>query len=132
MQDAALPILRTTKRYPALKTWGFRRRGLIGGAVLLPALFVALFSKPMIEEGTWADFFVDSFAWIAFLGGLLFRLWPTLYIGGRKRTTLVCEGPYSICRNPLYLGSLLLTVSFGLFLQSLVFGMFLGAVVWVY
>ncbi|MDS1137027.1 methyltransferase family protein [Nitratireductor indicus] len=35
---------------------------------------------------------------IAILG----RLWCTLYIGGRKSSELVQDGPYSMTRNPLY------------------------------
>ncbi|MEZ4386941.1 MAG: isoprenylcysteine carboxylmethyltransferase family protein [Candidatus Krumholzibacteriia bacterium] len=38
--------------------------------------------------------------------GILGRLWCTLYIGGHKRDTLVTEGPYSLCRHPLYLANL--------------------------
>ncbi len=30
------------------------------------------------------------------------RTWCTLYIGGRKRESLVTEGPYSVMRHPLY------------------------------
>lgn len=37
--------------------------------------------------------------------GIIGRLWCTLYIGGKKSATIVDSGPYSICRNPLYLFS---------------------------
>jgi len=30
------------------------------------------------------------------------RVWASLYLGARKNATLVQDGPYSLCRNPLY------------------------------
>jgi protein-S-isoprenylcysteine O-methyltransferase Ste14 len=35
------------------------------------------------------------------------RLWCSLYIRGRKSKDLCQDGPYSICRNPLYLSAFL-------------------------
>jgi protein-S-isoprenylcysteine O-methyltransferase Ste14 len=35
------------------------------------------------------------------------RLWCSLYIRGRKSKELCQEGPYSICRNPLYVSAFL-------------------------
>ncbi len=39
------------------------------------------------------------------MAGILGRVWCTLYIGGRKNAEVVCEGPYSMVRNPLYVFS---------------------------
>ena len=110
------------------KRWGFRHRGFFGGVLLAPALVLTLLSTPLIREGAWGDMLMDLLAWLCFVGGVTFRFWSTLYVGGRKRHTLVCQGPYSVCRNPLYLGSLLLSMSAGFYLKSLTFAAFLTVV----
>lgn len=50
---------------------------------------------------------------------VLGRFWAILYIGGRKNAQVMQEGPYSICRHPLYLFSTIGAASFGLLLGSL-------------
>lgn len=79
---------------------------------------LALFSPPLVGEGSWAAFGWDACGWMAFLGGAILRFWATLYIGGRKTHTLACDGPYSVTRNPLYLGTFLLWLSGALFFKS--------------
>lgn len=114
------------------KHWSFRGRGLLASiGILVPAAFV-LVSEPTVAEGSWLDEVLDVLAWTVFLAGVGIRFWATLYIGGRKEWTLVCEGPYSLCRNPLYVGSLLMLLSIGLFLDSLTFLVIASAVILVY
>ena len=57
---------------------------------------------------------------------ILGRLWSILYTGGRKNRELVTEGPYSICRNPLYLFSTIGAVGIGLMLHSFILAFSLG------
>lgn len=53
------------------------------------------------------------------------RLWCAQYIAGYKDNTLVREGPYSMCRNPLYFFSFLGTIGVGLCTESLALTAFL-------
>ncbi len=89
--------------------------------MLGPALVVALLATPLVSPRSWVDMAIDSAAWVIFIAGAGIRFWATLYIGGRKNDVTVTDGPYSLCRHPLYFGSLLLAFSGGLFLKSIVF-----------
>lgn len=100
---------------------GFRARGWIGGLTLAPLVPLVLLSVPLVPEESWLDVAFDGVAWLVFLAGATLRFWATLYVGGRKDRVVVDAGPYSLCRHPLYLGSLLLACSTGLFLKSVTF-----------
>lgn len=56
-----------------------------------------------------------------FLVGIasLGRLWCSLYIAGYKKASLITEGPYSMCRNPLYFFSLLGALGVGFASETL-------------
>lgn len=47
------------------------------------------------------------------------RAWCSIYIAGYKGRVLVTEGPYSVCRNPLYFFSMLGGIGLGLTAKSL-------------
>ena len=90
----------------------------MGTVVMLVCGTLAMLSTPWPTAGTWAAVGIDALAWTVFFTGMIFRFWSTLYIGGRKLHTLACEGPYSIVRNPLYVGTFLIWLSAAIFLQS--------------
>ncbi len=54
------------------------------------------------------------------------RMWCSLYIAGHKDRRLATDGPYSLCRHPLYLFSLLGAVGVGLASRTLVFPLLIG------
>jgi protein-S-isoprenylcysteine O-methyltransferase Ste14 len=110
----------------------FRWRGGIAAGLLFPAALVSLFSPPLIRLDSWWHVCVLCAAWITFLTGAVLRFWATLWVGGRKEETLVEDGPYSLLRHPLYVGSLLIGVASGLFLESLDFEILLLFVALVY
>jgi protein-S-isoprenylcysteine O-methyltransferase Ste14 len=103
------------------KNWLERARGPIAILILAPFAAAGLFSDPWIPQSTLTSMIFESLGWTIFVAGVCFRFWSTLYIGGHKGKQLVTEGPYSLCRNPLYLGNLLLTLSIAFFMESLLF-----------
>lgn len=60
------------------------------------------------------------------------RLWCSLYIAGYKTDVLVTEGPYSMCRNPLYFFSLLGAVGVGFASETFTLPVVLSLVFTIY
>lgn len=114
--------------------WLVRSRAWMGIVIMIPFGFMAICSPPHALEGSWGDIGLDAPGWMLFMIGAALRWWATLYIGGRKSSSIVTDGPYSICRNPLYLGTFLMLIGFSLYLESLTFaaGCILAAVVYLY
>lgn len=56
---------------------------------------------------------------ILVVAGVMIRVFASLYVGGRKNNELITDGPFSIVRNPLYVGSFLAMVGLGLLTGSL-------------
>lgn len=102
-----------------LLEWLARSRAWISISLLIPAGILAAGSPSWIEADSPFDLACQSLGWLAFVAGAVIRWWATLHIGGRKTQELVTEGPYSLCRNPLYLGTFLMLAAVILFIESL-------------
>ena len=102
----------------APRTFAERGRAVIGIAILAPFAIAGLFHTPLGEGHPWLQLALDALGWASFVAGAGLRIWATLYIGGHKGKDLITEGPYSICRNPLYLGVFFLVLSVAFFLGS--------------
>jgi protein-S-isoprenylcysteine O-methyltransferase Ste14 len=114
------------------KSWSYRHRMQVTAVVLGTAWTYVALSRPWIAQGTALDWIIDGAAWTVFLAGAAVRLWATLWIAGRKKQTVVDDGPYRACRNPLYVGSFVMGIGLGLFLKSLAFAAGLGLVMSLY
>ncbi|MFO0794892.1 MAG: isoprenylcysteine carboxylmethyltransferase family protein [Candidatus Brocadiaceae bacterium] len=97
----------------------FKHRGFVGVICLLPVGITVIFSSPFIAENSLTDFITDVLGWFCFGLYVTFRIWATLYVGGRKDKELQTQGPYSVTRNPLYLGTFCFALSISFFLESI-------------
>lgn len=108
----------------AVHMFCFKNRWAFCSAVILAASLWALSTTVLPPAGTTqppVDVLESIGGWSLLLIGLGLRFWSTLYIGGRKSKAVVQLGPYSVCRNPLYVANLLIFASVALFLRSTVF-----------
>lgn len=94
--------------------------------VLAPLLFLA---RPLIEVGSVGHVVLDSVGIILIFVGVMGRFWCIIHIGGRKSKSVYQDGPYSICRHPLYLFSTVATFGVGLTFGSVLIGVVLGLLV---
>lgn len=100
----------------------FRHRGKVGALLMTPIVLVVLTSAPLVAEDSVGGQILNTLGWLSFLAYAAIRVWATLFIGGRKNDVLQMDGPYSICRNPLYVGSMCFALSIAFFLKSVTFG----------
>jgi len=100
-----------------------RFRSLLALAPAAVALGLALVSPPILTCGSWAQFDLESLAWLSFVAGAAFRWWGAIYLAGAARGALVTAGPFSICRHPSQIGNLLLGTSLVLFIGSATFAL---------
>jgi protein-S-isoprenylcysteine O-methyltransferase Ste14 len=74
---------------------------------------------------------IELFGLFMIVLAILGRGWCSLYLGGNKNRSLIVSGPYSICRNPLYIFSLIATFGMGAQSGSLLVSAGLTALVFV-
>ena len=91
MSDLTLPDLQAVQR---------RRKRVLGFASVT-VLFAVLAVGSAWSEGSWTRRAIGDAGILLILTAIVGRAWCSLYIGGRKKSELVQEGPYSLCRNPL-------------------------------
>ena len=89
----------------------------IAAVALLAPLLVVAHAWP---EQSGVDLALADAGLVLLLVGCVGRIWCAAHIAGRKDAELVTEGPFSICRNPLYLFSLCAFLGVGLSFESLV------------
>lgn len=98
----------------------FIARHRIGIWRLVALACVALLSTGRLQ---WRESWVSAALVAAGIVGIglasMGRLWCALYISGHKSQRLIVQGPYSVCRHPLYVCNLLGFLGLGALAESL-------------
>ena len=108
-----------------------RHRRLTLALIVAAAAFLALFSGSLWTAGSTGHEIVEFSGLGLIVLAIVGRTWCTIYIGGRKKHVLVADGPYSLCRNPLYVFSILGVTGIGLATGSILVGLGLGLAFWL-
>ena len=115
-RDALLPEL--------LAFWWNRSHEIEALATRLNWILVAPFLAVLVVNASpWprGQMLAMTVIGMLFVGiGAIGRSWSLAYIAGRKTYELVARGPYTLCRNPLYLFSAIAAVGYGLLSGSLI------------
>lgn len=96
---------------------------------LLVLAAAALSEGRAVEDD--AGLLAQAAGFLLVVAAVLGRLWTTLFIAGRKEEELVREGPYSACRHPLYLCSVIASLGIALTTRSVAMMVALPALVGV-
>jgi protein-S-isoprenylcysteine O-methyltransferase Ste14 len=106
-----------------------RHRTKLSQAIGFVYILAFTFSEKKLKTIAPALTGVMSAAGIILVGSAIVgRLWCAEYIAGRKTESLVTDGPYSVCRNPLYFFSLIGGTGVGLCTGSLILATIIPAV----
>lgn len=114
------PLSQSPERPRARKgAWERARTRLskaIGGMLMVAAALSD--SKWELDHNTFATF-LYSLGLIIVAIASSGRIWCSFYLSGRKDSELTTQGPYSLCRNPLYFCSALGVTGLGLCTETL-------------
>ena len=98
---------------------------------ILVGLFALITWTALVEPTPVLEHPVEHLGLIAIMLCVIGRAWCSLYIGGRKKQEIVSAGPYSLCRNPLYLFSFIGAFGIGAQTGSATVGLGFALACWI-
>lgn len=95
-------------------------------AIAAGVLLLALFGTPARPFPAWVGEASEMLGYALLASAALWRIWCALFIAGSKNGELVATGPYSVVRNPLYLGNFFGAVGFAFAVEQPLLALVLG------
>jgi protein-S-isoprenylcysteine O-methyltransferase Ste14 len=95
-------------------------------AVIAAVVLLVLFTAPTNALPEWALELSEMLGYGLLVAATLWRIWCHLFIAGTKNSELAGAGPYSVVRNPLYIGNFLGVAGFGFAVEQPLLAVGLG------
>ena len=95
-------------------------RLLLSKCLLFSIILILIISKNNFDNNSIPFVILEFSGFFLVIVGVFGRIWSSLYIEGNKTNSLVTNGIYSICRNPLYFFSFLLLLGYCLLIKSFI------------
>jgi len=73
----------------------------------LAAAVLLIFTRPLLTDYLWISSLLITIGLLLVTVCMIGRIFSTIFLGGHKNETIITHGPFSVCRNPLYLFSLI-------------------------
>ena len=102
-----------SNHFQVRRSLAYRIRLPLTAVCMLIGVAFAVISRPAISPPTPFGGAVLLSGVLLVGAGIALRLWALACISERKTRELVTTGPYSLCRNPLYIGTLFIVTGFG-------------------
>lgn len=100
------------------KSYAYRSRMWMTAVSVGVGLALTAMNRPLAPLPGHLDSVLYVLGAVMFCAGAAIRIWAAAYICARKSVDVVTTGPYSLCRNPLYWGTLLMVAAFPLLIKS--------------
>ena len=114
------------------QSFAYRIRLPLTTACVVSGVLLALRTAPYYAPRSAGGIAVAVVGALLIVAGIVVRLWALGSISERKTRQLVTTGPYSLCRNPLYVGTLFIVAGFVVMWQSVMLAVFLVPPVLLY
>jgi protein-S-isoprenylcysteine O-methyltransferase Ste14 len=95
-------------------------------AIAVAVILLVLFSAPAASVPAWLLELSEMLGYALLVSATLWRIWCHLFIAGTKNGELAGAGPYSVVRNPLYIGTFLGVLGFGFAVEQPLLALALG------